>query len=191
MASDIANNLIHALDQVIAACSRLNGTPRRNIYYPIEIDDQRFADLLNKLGKSVSPETIALLDRVRTADHSYPQLKTLKALSNSAKHWALAPPSAAISAAGIASPVGRLIFDIPEAYFEQNDHFLIHRTAERLHPWATELLVGMRFSDLDHDTGADPMTVFRSGSRHVAQVLTEVTALFGEPIFRAGPGAFL
>jgi hypothetical protein len=62
---------------------------------------------------------------------------------------------------------------------------------ERLYPWATELLVGMRFSGLDHDTGADPMTVFRSGSRHVAEVLTQVTTLFGEPIFQPGPGSFL
>jgi hypothetical protein len=191
MASDIANNLVHALDQVIAACARAHGTPRGHIYYPIDNDDQSFAGALVKLGKSISPDMIDLISRVRAADHNHRHLKTLKALSNSAKHWALAPPSAAINAAAIASPAGRVIFDIPEAHFEQNDDYLIHRTPKRLSPWATELLVGMRFSGLEHDTGADPMTVFRSGSRHVAEVLTQVTTLFGEPIFRPGPGAFL
>jgi hypothetical protein len=36
----------------------------------------------------------------------------------------------------------------------------------------------MRFSGLDHDDGADPMTVFMNGSRHIAEVFAQVTALF-------------
>lgn len=189
IASDIANNLVHALDQIIAACARAHGAGRSNIYYPIDNDDDRFALSLAKIEKSIGPEVIALLGRVRAADPFRGHLRTLKALSNSSKHWRLAPPTAAISAAGIASPAGRVIFDIPDSHFEQNDGLLIHRAPERLYPWATELLVGMRFAGLDHYDGADPMTVFMSGSRHVADVLTEVTTLFGGPVFRPGPGA--
>ena len=96
--SDIANNLVHALDQVLAACARAHGTPRGHIYYPIEDDDARFAAALNKLSKAVSPEVIALIDGARAADPFHTHLRTLKALSNSAKHWALAPPTAAIQA---------------------------------------------------------------------------------------------
>jgi hypothetical protein len=180
IASDIANNLIHALDQVIAACARANGTKRsKNIYYPIYNDDARFSAALTILSRALSPEVIVVIDRVRSADPFRRHLLTLKELSNSCKHWALAPQTAEISAAGITSPTGRVIFDVPEGHFEQNDHLLIHRSAERLYPWATELLVGMQFSGLDHDDGADPMTVFMNGSRHVAEVLAQVTALFG------------
>lgn len=189
--SDIANNLIHALDQVLAACARAYGGPRSHIYYPIDNDDVRFAAALAKLSKAVSPNVITLFDQVRSADPFRNHLRTLKALSNSAKHWALAPPTAAIEAAGIASPAGRVIFDVPAGYFDQNDVFEIARTVERLQPLATELLVGMRFLGLDEYDGFDPMTVFTSGSRHVAQVLTQVTSLFGGPVFRPGPGAIL
>ncbi len=189
IASDIANNLIHALDQIIAACARAHGAKRSNIYYPVDNDDARFAAALAKLSKVLSPEVIGLIDQVRSADPFRGHLRTLKELSNSAKHWALAPPSAEISAAGIASPACRVIFDVPEGYFEQNDHLAIHRSAERLYPLATELLVGMRFSSLDHYDGSHPMAVFMNGSRHVAEVLTRVTTLFGQPVFRPGPGA--
>jgi hypothetical protein len=60
MASDIANNLIHALDQVIVACARVHGAPRRNIYYPIDTDDQRFAPRRSTFSVGCEPPTTAI-----------------------------------------------------------------------------------------------------------------------------------
>lgn len=188
--SDIANNLVHALDQVLAACARIHGTTRSRIYYPIFNNDDRFDEALIKLSKSVGGEMLEVFRRVRDADPTRAHLATLKQLSNSAKHWALAPPTAAIDAVGIASPRGRVMVDVPIGHFDHSDHLPILRTHERLEHWATEILVGMRFSGLDPGEGADPMTVFISGSRHVATVLTQVTTLSGGPVFSPGPGIF-
>lgn len=89
--SDIANNLIHALDHVAASAGRATMSNRmRDLYFPIALDDSGFEAKLRSLGKLLEPPWLVLFSELRAAHKSYvSHLWLLKQISNQAKHWEL------------------------------------------------------------------------------------------------------
>jgi hypothetical protein len=58
--ADAANNLVHSLDHVAAACARLVGTGRsRSLFYPIDDNNARFATLDKRVRPRVGEITLA------------------------------------------------------------------------------------------------------------------------------------
>jgi hypothetical protein len=89
IAADIANNLVHALDHVVAACVRLNGHPNtRDFNFPLfddvtfkkrMKDDAKFNKRMTALEKKIGPNYAAALDRMRSkASAKLPHLLAMK-----------------------------------------------------------------------------------------------------------------
>lgn len=178
IAGDIANNLVHALDQVLAACARIHGSERsRRHYYPISHDDVIFERRLGRLADYVSPQVLEIFRDARSEPFSARYLAALKDLSNGAKHWRLVPTASSVVAVGLASSSGQVQMGVPKGHFDQASHLEITRSQSRLHPLGSQLLVGFQFEGLEPDVPTDPMTIFTSGARHVHRVIDEVGRL--------------
>jgi hypothetical protein len=88
---DIANNLIHALDQVAAVASRAGSSDRpKGLYFPIAPDDVAYAKKRKALEKLLDPPWLDLFAAVREKHKPWQgYLWLLNQISNSAKHWEL------------------------------------------------------------------------------------------------------
>lgn len=178
IAGDIANNLVHALDQVLAACARVHGSERsRHHYYPIAHDDVVFERRLRALANYVDPQVLEIFRSARSEPFSAGYLAALKDLSNGAKHWRLIPTTSSAAAVGLTSPASRILVDVPKGHFDQESHLEITRSRGRLHPLGTELLVGFQFEGIEPNVPTDPMTIFTSGARQVRRVIDDVASL--------------
>lgn len=121
--SDIASNLIHSLDHVVAACARMNGKGRlRDLYYPVEESDDKFKC---KIRRHILPQheeaIIGARSRNAAALHS---LKLLKEIANTCKHWELAPAATEIRTIAISPPGEQQVFIYaPQGHFLGSDRF--------------------------------------------------------------------
>ena len=70
--SDIANNLIHALDHVVAAVSRTASSVRpRNLYFPIAPEDVTYEAKRKRLEKLLDQQWLDLFAAIREAHRPY------------------------------------------------------------------------------------------------------------------------
>jgi len=184
IAADIANNLVHALDHVVAACVRINGLPNtRDFYYPL-VDEvtfktAKFKKRMAKLEEKVGPIYAAALERMRLkAAHQLPHLLAIKALSNSCKHWELAPMGAAGFGVAFDLPgKGKQGIGIPVDHFDQLDTFQF--VVPHGKPRHFEIIIGLGFVGLTPEmrrtVSYDPM------SQYVLDVITEFETIAGGP----------
>ncbi len=137
--ADAANNLVHGLDHVAAACARLSNTGRsRNLFFPISDDDAKFALLERIVRPYVGDPYMDLFARLRTRNRQpfhpsrYSYLVLMKEMAGGNKHWNLSPAHSNANAVGWVLPGAstQTIVDIPEAHFETCDEFEFLKTAE-------------------------------------------------------------
>lgn len=176
---DIANNLVHALDQVVAAASRLNAPDRnRSIYYPIDPDDARFDRKLNDLVSHLAPEWISFIRAMREKPvHHQRHLLALKHLSNTSKHWALVVGSAqALAVSWQSAGAGAKIVNIPSNYFTTADRFEFWRGAKIV---SNGFTIGLKLelAEFDADTNVELSSLFEIGASFVERVIREARTL--------------
>lgn len=87
IAADIANNLIHALDHVVAASARIMNPGRhRDLYFPFATDDLKFYKKTSDMARKIGNKEAAFLEGVRKSNpHVFLELQILKEVSNSVK----------------------------------------------------------------------------------------------------------
>ncbi|RUN75055.1 hypothetical protein EJC47_18455 [Sphingomonas sp. TF3] len=175
--SDIANNLIHALDHVAAAVSRAASSGRpRNLYFPIAPDDAAYEVKRKPLEKLLDPQWLDLFAAVREAHKSYQgYLWLLKEISNSGKHWELIAGGASALALAWNPPGERQqsIVEIPRDHFAANDHFNFWKGADPVPALPFQIITQHRFEGLDGGADASADSVFSTCSRFVADVIAE------------------
>ena len=171
--ADAANNLVHALDQVLAACAKIHGSERhRSRYYPMASNDDQFERQLGLVSAYVGQEQLAAFRHVREKHKPWlPHLNLVKELSNNAKHWRLTPTTATAHGVGFVDQRRRRFVDIPAGHFAHHDTFELWRSADRPEPAGFETLVGFQFDGLDTDVAADPGAVFALASRYMLDVI--------------------
>lgn len=95
--ADVANNLVHALDHVTAAARKSAGLPNpRNLYFPIERDDDDYAKVLEKkVAVHLDQPWIEIFAAARETHRPYLHyLQLVRILSRESKHWELATGTA-------------------------------------------------------------------------------------------------
>jgi len=87
--ADCANNLISALDHVVAAIARANGCGRhRNLYFPLGVTDDDFAKSLGSATSRLGEQMANVLTETRAAHRNeIPHIASAKEIANSGKHW--------------------------------------------------------------------------------------------------------
>lgn len=175
--SDIANNLIHALDHVAAAASRTASSGRpRNLYFPIAPDDAAYEAKRKTLEKLLDPLWLDLFAAIRKAHKSYQgYLWLLKEISNSGKHWELIAGGASALALAWNPPGERQqsIVEIPRDHFAANDHFIFWQGSDAVPSLPFQIITQHRFEGLDGAADASADSVFSTCSRFVADVIAQ------------------
>lgn len=168
--ADAANNLVHALDQIVAAWVRLNGTDRpRNAFYPTALGDDRFEAGMAKIGRHLPVEALSAIRGTREERwHQVEHVALVKELSNSAKHWNLVPTEFAPLAVGVAQTGAQDVTDIPAEHFRDHDRFEFLRTRVPPGPMiGYQVLVSLRFVGLQSALLCDPATALRCAAEFV------------------------
>jgi hypothetical protein len=173
---DIANNLIHALDQVAAAASRAASSDRpKGLYFPIAPDDVTYAKKRRALEKLLDPPWLDLFAAVRERHKPWQgYLSLLKDISNSAKHWELVAGGAGAAAVAwnVPGEQRQTIVQIPRDHFAANDSFVFWRGATPVPKLPFQIVTQHRFEGVGgDDTSVD--SVFSTCSRFVADVIAE------------------
>lgn len=129
--ADIANNLVHALDHVAAAARvQANTGKAGRLYFPITDDDDAFGERIAEARLYIGDDWADLFTAAREHHRIYlAYLKTVKTLSNEAKHWELRPGMAGAHAVQWFAP-GHHIEQVPAGHFAANDTYRFWEAAE-------------------------------------------------------------
>ncbi|GEM_PF-1228139 len=122
--ADIANNLVHALDHVAAAARVQADTGKTGrLYFPITDDDGTFSERIAKARSFIGDDWADLFTAEREQHRPFlANLKTVKTLSNDAKHWELRPDTAGAHAVQWFAPDPH-IEQVPTNHFAANDSY--------------------------------------------------------------------
>lgn len=177
--ADSATNIVSALDHVVAALAKAKGCDRsRNIYFPWGFSDRAFNKALVKIEPLIGCDMVRALGAIRAMHpHEVGHVEAVKQISNSGKHWELAP--AAGSAYGVAMRMpggGQRIFQIPPDVFSANEIFEYYRGPERLPNVPSEILVGITIVGIDKDLPKSPTSIFECSFRFVDMVIAAAGA---------------
>jgi len=183
--ADIANNLIHSLDQVAAAASKAGSDDRpKGLYFPIAPDDLAYARKRKALEKLLDPQWLDLFDAARDKHRPWQgYLWLLKEISNAAKHWELVAGGAGAAAIGWHLPgeQHQTIVDIPKDHFAANDSFVFWRDTAPAPKLPFQIVTQHRFEGVG-DGEASVDSVFSTCSRFVADVIAESRQRLGAPM---------
>lgn len=169
--ADIANNLVHALDHIAATARRQADTGKKgNLYFPITVDDTRFAERITEACAYIGAEWTDLFTAAREQHRSFlPYLKAIKLLSNEAKHWELQPGTAGANAVQWFAPHHQ-IEQIPADYFAEHESFRFWEGPEPFPDVAVQIVTSFRISGEDLDE-IDLKSVVSTSSNFVANLL--------------------
>lgn len=125
--ADIANNLVHALDHVAAAARVQAATGKTGrLYFPISDDDDAFYERITQAHPFIGDARADLFAAAREQHRAYlAYLKTVKTLSNEAKHWELRLGTAVQWFAP-----DHHIEQVPAGHFAANDCYRFWEAAE-------------------------------------------------------------
>lgn len=152
--ADVANNLVHALDHVTAAARKSAGLANpRNLYFPIERDDDDYAKVIEKkVTVYLDRPWIDIFAAAREAHRSYLHyLQLVRILSRESKHWELAAGTAGALAVQWFPPGSRQhrIVEMPTDYFASNDSYMIWEAGEAFPNVAVQILTNYRIAGED------------------------------------------
>ncbi|WP_037500301.1 hypothetical protein [Sphingomonas jaspsi] len=162
VAADVANNLVHTLDQAVGALARLRGHDRnRDIYFPWSLDDANFRASLNRLEPFIGTEAVDHVLEARERNRTrLPHAQMVKEVSNSGKHWSLIPSNATVRAVAVNRPgQGQKIWDVRDDDLEDG-HYPFLNSDVPMTGVPFQLLVGIRFSGVDPLVAASPDMIF-------------------------------
>lgn len=147
--ADVANNLVHALDHVTAAARKSAGLPNpRNLYFPIERDDDDYAKAIEKkVAVHLDQPWIEIFAAAREAHRPYLHyLQLVRILSREAKHWELAAGTAGALAIQWFPPGSQQhrIVEMPADHFATNDSYTIWEAAEPFPNVAVQIVTNYR-----------------------------------------------
>lgn len=181
--SDIANNLIHAHDQTLAACLKISGVAQKpHIYYPFCESDAEFNKWVATVESRIGSAFSNVVANARTKHKMcLSHILFVKQLSNRAKHWNLSPTTS--SACGIAyftADKSQKPIDIPGNHFEQNDEFMFRaEDADPQQPMLT--LIQFRIEGIPTKANCDPTTIFSSTLAHLRDVIANAEKVLSAP----------
>jgi hypothetical protein len=169
--ADIANNLVHALDHIAAAARRQANTGKAGrLYFPITVDDTQYTERIAEAAEFVGAGWAELFTAAREQHRLYlPYLKTIKQLSNEAKHWELRPGMAGALAVQWFAPNHR-IEQIPAGHFAAHDSFRFWEGAEAFPNVGVQIVASFRIRGEELDE-VDLESVVSTSSNFVANLL--------------------
>ncbi|MBV7522330.1 hypothetical protein [Ensifer sp. ENS12] len=175
VAADIANNLVHSLDQLGSAAARLNGHDRDSakLYFPWKVVvDAEFEKELRILTKFIGR---GFADRIREVrDRHRPwltQVQAVKTLSTWGKHWALVPSKTSPVAVAVTLPnQGQKIWDVPRDTFQKVDEYTFAVGVPRIvRPF--NFVFQLTFEGVDPNVSVSPDSLFNSTFRYVREMI--------------------
>lgn len=174
--SDVANNLIHALDQVAAAASKAASNDRpKGLYFPIAPDDAAYEKKRKELEKLLDVPWLDLFAAVREKHKPWQgYLWLLKEISNSSKHWELVAGGAGAAAVAwnVPGEKRQTIVEVPGDHFATNDGFVFWRDAAPFPKLPVQIVTHHRFEGVG-DGKASLDSVFSTCSRFVQDIIAE------------------
>ncbi len=152
--ADVANNLVHALDHVTAAARKAAGLPNpRNLYFPIERDDDDYAKAIEKkVAVHLDQPWIDIFAAARKAHRPYlPYLQLVRILSRESKHWELAAGAAGALAVQWFLPGSQQhrIVEMPADHFAANDSYTIWEATEPFPNVGVQIVTDYRIAGED------------------------------------------
>lgn len=152
--ADCATNAWSALDHVAAAIAKANGRKRednKRLYFPWGYTDEAFKKALAKVEPDLGNAMLGVLAEARERhQHEVHHLEAAKQISNSGKHWELAPATGNVAAVVINIPGGgQRIFNLPADAFAASDFHEYHRGQERLPNDSQTIVVSLTVAELE------------------------------------------
>ena len=152
--ADVANNLVHALDHVTAAARKSAGLPNpRNLYFPIERDDDDYAKAIEKkVAIHIDQPWINIFAAAREAHRPYLHyLQLVRILSRESKHWELIAGTAGALAVQWFPPGSQQhrIVEMPADHFSANDSYTIWEVPEPFPNVGVQILTNYRVAGED------------------------------------------
>ena len=174
--ADLCNNLVHALDQLIAALTRANGRDNAGkLFFPWVLDERKFHKNLRLLEKTIGPEACDCIRAARKqCENDIVHAHLAKEISNAGKHWELVPSSAVIPAITFMFGDGSSkIFELPSNSLEENLYFEFYDGLEKLEACPIRAVIGLRLAGISEDQ-VSPLSVFAAAFQYVEAVVTNV-----------------
>jgi hypothetical protein len=172
--ADIAGDLAHALDHVVAAACRIGNVSRNTkTHFPAAMDDADFAAQCKGLASIVGSDWTNLFATVRSQHFGIgAHLKLVKEVANASKHWELiACDAAALAVAWNLPGQPQTIVQIPSDHFKSVEKFEFWRGGE-LNAVRFMFVQSIRFDGIEVEgLKADPDTSFGVVSRFVRAVI--------------------
>jgi hypothetical protein len=179
VAADVANNLVHSLDQLVGAAARLRGRSRdRNLYFPWVLDEVAFERKLPVLESFIGSRNITAIREVRERHRLWlPQIHAVKEISNSGKHWALIPSNASAAAVAVNLPgKPQKIWQVPPDAFHAAPLYEFAVNVPRLVNVPFHIVIRLDFDGLGDGVPASPDTIFDCAFRYVRDMIAAVEA---------------
>lgn len=174
--ADIANNVVSALDHVVAAMAKAQGQVRlRSLYFPCDKIEEDFERAISRkveprIGTDMTKRLVAARDKHR---HEVSHVAAAKQISNSGKHWELMLVASSVHGVAV-HEIGQSqrIFQVPEGAFAASDDFEFYRGAEPLPNVPLSIAVGLSIEGLDADLPNSPTSIFECSFRFVDDVIS-------------------
>ncbi|MGX5805552.1 hypothetical protein ACWGS9_30660 [Bradyrhizobium sp. Arg314] len=189
--ADAANNLVHSLDLVAAACARsVNAGRSRDLYFPVADDDAKFAKLDKAVRPLVGVPFMDLFAKLRVQNRQpyhpsrYSYLVLLKEMSSDNKHWSLSPAHSQANAVGWTLPgaLSQTIANIPDAHFESSDEFDFWKPTEPAPAgMGFSIVLGLTVKGFASFPNASIDSAFEVVVRLVEEVIMETERLANAP----------
>ncbi len=167
--ADIANNLVHALDHVAAAARVQADTGKTGrLYFPITDGDGAFAERIAQARLYIGDDWADLFTAAREQHRiCLAYLKTVKTLSNEAKHWELRPGTAGAHAVQWFEP-GHHIKQVPAGHFAANDSYRFWEAAESFPNVGIQIVASYKIrsegvDEVDLDSVLQTSSIFVAG----------------------------
>lgn len=174
VAADIANNLVHSLDQLVGAAARLRGHDRKyKPSFPWALNDAVFMRELKSLSKIIGAEITDKIEQVRESHHLWlPQIHAVKTLSNSGKHWELIPSNTSPVAVAVSLPNQRqTIWQVPADALHEIDLYKFAVGVPRIVNVPFNIVIKFVFEGLGEGVTATPETIFNCTFRYVRDMI--------------------
>lgn len=177
--ADSATNAWSALDHVAAAIAKANGRKRednKRLYFPWGYSDEAFKKALAKVEPDLGTAMLGVLANAREKhQHEVHHIEAAKQISNSGKHWELAPATG--NAAAVAINVaggGQRIFNLPADAFAASDFHEYYRGPERLPNGPQSIVVSLTVAELEGGVPNSVDSILECSFRFVQGVINTV-----------------
>lgn len=176
--ADTANNIVAALDHVIAATARLGGHGREvRTYFPWLFEDEPFRRAIAQIAGWTGPAVAGAIEDIWFNDgFERPHLRGAKELSNSGKHWELLHSVSGAHCIQMAAPGDRRRFDVPEDAFEGTDAFEFLRVDRPLGDVPFYIVLSLAVRGLPEGIPSSPDSIFECSLRIAERIIDAVEA---------------